>query len=75
MASTKLTIALEMQIELNSIKEKKQKVEDQVKKGGNSIDTQEKLLELYRELTTQEINIKKQLQNNYVNTLYDTLFD
>ena len=64
-----------MQIELNSIKEKKQKVEDQVKKGGNSIDTQEKLLELYRELTTQEINIKKQLQNNYVNTLYDTLFD
>ena len=75
MASTKLTIALEMQTELNSIKEKKQKVEDQVKKGGNSIDTQEKLLELYRELTTQEINIKKQLQNNYVNTLYDTLFD
>ena len=75
MASTKLTIALEMQIELNSIKEKKQKVEDQVKKGGNSIDTQEKLLELYRELTTREINIKKQLQKNYVNTLYDTLFD
>tara|TARA_R110001606_G_scaffold100579_2_gene221116 strand:- start:1761 stop:1988 length:228 start_codon:yes stop_codon:yes gene_type:complete len=75
MASTKLTIALEMQTELNSIKEKKQKVEDQVKKGGNSIDTQEKLLELYRELTTREINIKKQLQKNYVNTLYDTLFD
>lgn len=45
---------------LLEIKEHKGIIENQIKKGGNTLDTQDQLLKLYRELTSEELQIRKE---------------
>jgi len=51
---------------LKDINNSMETIENVIKKGGNSLDTQEQLLKLYRELQEEKLSINKQL-------LYDTL--
>ena len=51
---------------LKEINDSMESIETVIKKGGNSLDTQEQLLKLYRDLQEEKLNINKKL-------LYDTL--
>jgi hypothetical protein len=51
---------------LKEINDSMESIENVIKKGGNTLDTQEQLLLLYRELQEEKLAINKEL-------LYDTL--
>lgn len=51
---------------LKEINESMNSIENVVKKGGNTLDTQMQLLKLYRELQEEKLTINKKL-------IYDTL--
>lgn len=53
-------------IRLKDINDSMKSIENVIKKGGNTLDTQEQLLKLYRELQEEKLAINKEL-------LYDTL--